>query len=291
MQPWREPTLSDICTRNLIYFDPEHEAVCRRICKVIGIDLFPDYREDWCWLLEDGTWKEKPIPKDQIAHLQTGCFDSEVLKRMEESPSNLLFVKNHYALEGVVHFTDYVKLPVYESLFRNLFQFERGLRNYLGRKGIGYGDLEAYYASIHQGEDSHEWKRLGELRRKNFRKEAKTYGNLQLAYLLELMLFSTARDNQDRLGELSFLEPVIQPIKNLRNTIMHAKDVAVWDHGVPHNFKQFQKFFRQVEDLKSAFFRLSDLLSGNKETSNKDLLTKLKKLSDKDLRSKFMQHD
>lgn len=303
MQPWSEPTLSDICTRNLIYFDPEHEAVCRRICKVIGIDLFPDCEGQHCWYLKEESWEQIRTTENQFAKASVGCFDPAVLDKMDQSLSNLLFLGEPGNLAGIVHFTDYVKMPVYESLFRNLFQFEKGLRSYLTRKKFEYSHLEAFFEYKIKKESGNKQKeyyddKLKNMREGEFKEKAKQYGNLQLSYLYDLMKFGISGYHEKPLHDLAFIKAnqSYQKINDLRNIIMHAKDVTIWDHGVPHKFSQFKEFFGQVEALKSAFFQLDDLLSGNEETnneetSNKDLLTKLKKLSDEALRSKFMPHD
>ena len=308
MQPWSEPALSDICTRNLIYFDPEHEAVCRRICKVIGIDLFPDSEGQHCWYLKEESWEQIRTTENQFAKASVGCFDPVVLDKMDQSRSNLLFLGERGYLEGIVHFTDYVKMPVYESLFCNLFQFEKGLRSYLTRKKFNYSHLKAYFEYKIEKERRKKKKgskalkeyedKLKKMREDKFEKNASQYGNLQLSYLYDLMKFGISGYHEKPLHDLAFIKAnqSYQKINDLRNIIMHAKDVTIWDHGVPHKFSQFKEFFGQVEALKSAFFQLDDLLSGNEETnneetSNKDLLTKLKKLSDEDLRSKFMHHD
>lgn len=303
MQPWSEPALSDICTRNLIYFDPEHEAVCRRICKVIGIDLFPDSEGQHCWYLKEESWEQIRTTENQFAKASVGCFDPAVLDKMDQSLSNLLFLGEPGNLAGIVHFTDYVKMPVYESLFRNLFQFEKGLRSYLTRKKFEYSHLEAFFEYKIKKESGNKQKeyyddKLKNMREGEFKEKAKQYGNLQLSYLYDLMKFGISGYHEKPLHDLAFIKAnqSYQKINDLRNIIMHAKDVTIWDHGVPHKFSQFKEFFGQVEALKSAFFQLDDLLSGNEETnneetSNKDLLTKLKKLSDEALRSKFMPHD
>jgi hypothetical protein len=292
MEIWKEPELGEISTKNLIYFDKNHHRACRKICEVIGIDFFPDINEKCFWKFEDESWNPYTFSENQFVNPKLGCFDQSILMFLERNPSNLMFVKNQFLIEGVVHFTDYDKLPIYESLLRNLFVFERGLRTFLGSKNIGYDDFEKYYESICNIKNKFALKRLKELQNPRFKENARHYGSLQLLYLSELIRFSTDISNRNKFLETDFidnLKEVGDDIIEVRNTIMHAKKISIWEHDVRHDFNQFKRFFIKINKLKSIFFHLYSLFIKKKEVYSRRLLKELNEIEDdNELRVKFM---
>jgi hypothetical protein len=58
---WIEPTIDQIQTSGIIYFSEELQNECKRICKVLKIDNFPDISGEKFWLLSGNKWKLNPI--------------------------------------------------------------------------------------------------------------------------------------------------------------------------------------------------------------------------------------
>jgi DNA polymerase III delta prime subunit len=258
---WIEPAIEAVSTSEIIYYSEKYAHTCSRICQILQIDLFPDSNHKDYWHLEDQQWHVKSITEEQAVNSSLRVFNESVLQKMEASPSNLLFSYTGSPLSGIVHFTNYANQQTYQSLYQNFYEFETSLREYLSHLGFTYEDVEKYYEySLAKRDKPFFRDRLEQLRSEKFRNDAKELPNLQKLDLKEAIIFSISsyhtKDIKNKIGLSKINEP---QISNLRNTIMHAKEITGSNSELAHNFSSFKKFFSEVLSFKDAFMTLKKL--------------------------------
>ncbi len=286
---WIEPSLEAITTTNVIYFDKDFENTCRRVCKILDIDLFPLFNSDCAMTLHKGRWIRQPVKDCHKINNNTLIFDRSVIEKMDNAPSNILFVYDEQnSFFGIVHFTDFHKQIVYQSLYQNFYEFETNIREYLTLLGFKYYDFENYYEyKIKKDISDYYLKRLALLRNPRFREEADKLANLQKLELREKLLFmkSSYHKGKDKTLPLNFKN--IDSISELRNIIMHSKDFTGHTADIPHDYKTFKNFFNAVKDFKDGFLFIKNLrqkqLEENQQKFNSSRLAQLERMSDAEI--------
>ncbi len=290
---WIEPSLEAITTTNVIFFDKDFENTCRRVCEILDIDLFPLFNSYSAMTLNKGKWIKKSVNDYQKINNNTLIFDKSVIERMDNAPSNILFVYDEQNIFfGIVHFTDFHKQIVYQSLYQNFYEFETNIREYLTLLGIKYYDFEKYYEyKKKKSKSKYILERLDRLRDSKFREAAGKLANLQLLELREKLLFMKSSYHKGKDKPLPVNCKNIDSISKLRNIIMHSKDFTGHKTDIPHNYKTFKDFFNAVLDFKDGFLFIKNLrqkqMEENQRAFNSSRLAQLEKMSDAEIERFF----
>ena len=290
---WIEPSLEAITTTNVVFFDKDFENTCRRVCKTLDIDLFPLFNNDNAMTLYEGRWIKQSVNDYQKIDNNSLIFDKSVIEKMDNAPSNILFVYDEQNIFfGIVHFTDFHKQIVYQSLYQNFYEFETNIREYLTLLGIKYYDFEKYYEyKIKKDKSDYNLKKLALLKDSKFREEADKLANLQKLELREKLLFmkSSYHYGKDKPLPLKYIN--IETISELRNIIMHSKDFTGHTTDIPHDYKTFKDFFNAVKDFKDGFLCIKNLrqkqMEENQRVFNSSRLAQFEKMSDAEIERFF----
>lgn len=261
---WIEPNIDSICTTGIIYYSDEYKETCKKICKVLKIDLFPDADQKSFWNLNDGIWEKENIKETQKAFLENKSFDIEVLNNLRLSNSNILFCYHKDFLAGIMHFTNYNDQLIYQSLYQNFYAFETNLREHLISLGYNYKDFENYYkykASNEKSEKSKNYynKQLEKIQKEKYI-EAENLRPLQRFEFKELLSFSISSfHNSNKLKDIGLVLIKESEISLLRNTIMHSTDFVGASENTPFEYTTFEVFFKRVLEFKKAFLLLNNI--------------------------------
>ncbi|HBG70471.1 MAG: hypothetical protein A2W93_09450 [Bacteroidetes bacterium GWF2_43_63] len=259
---WIEPKIESIVTSDVIFYSKEYADTCARICTTLGIDIVPDASGETYWQFQNGKWSSNPIDADQKVDIRRNIFDQSVLKSMELSPSNLLFAFDNEKLCGIVHFTNYNVLEVYQALYQNFFNFETALRNHLNTFGFDIQSFRDYFQYQHKkdSKDNYFVEKIKSLNSDKTIKSAEQVGILQVLYLSDLLGFSKSRwlepEIKSKIG-LSGIES--EKIAKLRNVIMHAKYFTRESIEEDYNFATFKNFFSLIIAFRNAFNTLNNV--------------------------------
>lgn len=299
---WTEPTVEDIATKEVIFYSPKFRKVCIRICKDIGIDVFPDIDAQHYWKWEEDGWNKYPISGDfQTLSETEPVFSRNVMEKLNAAPSNILLLKNEAGvISGILHFFDFQSISIYQALYRNFFLFEGSLRQYLSELGYTYEDVKAYYQHKEEKEKNQERRkfyrrRIDDMNGEKFQKEARNLKNFQKLEFRELVLFSISSTHKKSRSKQNPKLDGIQETKiaDLRNTIMHSKDNTGASEVTLHDLESFNVFFDQVQAFKNAFQilrkQIQELLAQKQDQKNTWKLKSLSGLNDEQLRDYFFK--
>lgn len=116
-------------TRGIIFYDEEYEEECMAFCRERNISYLPDiYNANKCYFFNVKTERFEPRginPDKQTVDPDGGLFRPEIIEQFKKH--EVLFVKNHDVIHGVVHYSDYNHPKVYEEIYKQLFLLEKGL--------------------------------------------------------------------------------------------------------------------------------------------------------------------
>lgn len=299
---WAENKIIDVTTSQVFYFDNTREVTVNRICDELKVDIFPSIDHKTYFSRINEKWEQLEIKEFQKIEYDTLAFDKSILERFHQSPSNLLFVFEQGCFKGLLHFTDYGKKVVYETLYHNFFEFEKSLKQYLISKEYGYDKFIEYLERKAEKVSSGS-KNFGELQKKieRINKFRDTSPNLDLFTLLELLLFTIADIHEKPLVKFK-KESILTndqgkgSIDNLRNMVMHTRDTTGMTETLPHNFDRFRTFFfLPVMEFKEAFRTLlkqwAEENIERRERDNAKLLDYLYSLGSDQLHQKFFNYD
>lgn len=277
---WIEPKIESIITSDVVFYSKEYADTCVRICETLGIDVMPEASGKTYWQYKNEQWTPNPIIANQKVEVQMNIFDRNVLENMEHSPSNMLFCFDNDEFKGILHFTNYNVLPVYQAMYQNLFNFETTLRNHLNTFGFNIQSFRDYYQYQLEKDpkDNYFGDKIKSLNSDKTIKTVKQVGILQVLYLSDLLGFSKSKwlnpEVKAKIG-LSGIEG--EKIAKLRNVIMHAKFFTRESIEEDYNFTTFKGFFSSIIAFRNAFNILN----------NVSTLRQLENLEDQQLKSYF----
>lgn len=298
---WNDLPLESVITRNLFYFDESKKDTCERICKKLEIDCFPDLSKNIFWIFEDDVWKPNEIKPNEIKTLAEiyNPFDEKLLKLYDSNHSNIVFVSSNSMVDGIIHFTNYENETVFSNLYRNFHVFEKHLRSHLISLDLNFEYLKNYFEkkqsdSIKENDKRYYQKKLDRFKSDEFN-EKNPYQELDFGDLLNF----TVSDEHDivTLNKIDIIKlkiedkKILDEITELRNQIMHHKQVSGENKYSLHNFFAFEKFFLRVLKFKKAFFSLSktfaDNTLDNKKIINSKKLELIGQMSNSEIKEYF----
>lgn len=294
---WSEGNLETIVTKRLFYFDKEVSSTCFRICRMLDIDVFPKYNGGAYYKYDKikETWVEAALTENQKVNSDTLVFNDRLINKFEDSPSQILFVFAHGLFQGIVHFTDYGKKVVYHDLYKNYFEFEKQLKEFLIIKGFGADSFINYFEfkAKKYPKNSEEYQK----KKKKLETEKLNYP-LDTLLTIDLLEFcySSFHDFNKTERPIKINDGEKTAINKLRNIVMHSKDNTGISSTMPHNFLRFKRdFFEPVQIFKKHFLLLNKQIQAHnihqKPILNKILLSNIDKLSDSELQRLFFDYE
>ena len=266
---WSPLHIDNVTSSRVVYFNETRKDVCERIGKAISIDCFPDSADSSYWLFENNQWTKKYI---NYKFDVIDAFHQQVIGLFETTDSNIIFRVKNNLIDGVIHFTDYENTAVYSNIYRNLNVFETQLKEYLSNKGMSDADYLNYLKFKHKkaykkGKKTIEYYE-NEIARfvNNMSVDTRPFSNLYLNDLLKFSISSFTKKHQ--LG-LDFLNDnstannnkIFEEINELRNIVMHHREISGQTLFKPHEFEYFKHFFHLNSVFKHSFSSLSILVN------------------------------
>ena len=226
-------TFGDIMERNVLYYDEQQQEACAHLCQTLKIDYLPALDGLNKYELKGDVFMCSAIDSSQWVDIEGAIFHHDAPAIFKSQGHNVLFVRQHGTLIGVVHISDYNRPLVTETIQNWVLEFEHSLRRYLTAFGITDLDI-AKFSKKKPPSDS----RLHPF---------------QTFLLTDLMRF--VQQGNTHLFTLS--EKEYEEIRTLRNGAMHGKDWVENDNSVYDNVS-LAGLFTRIETLKC---KLQDLYS------------------------------
>jgi hypothetical protein len=246
----QQPTIIDIQTTDLLYYDDRYKGVCYRFCEDRDIDFLPnatDQAKSYQRDKDKRKFEERPITDEERLDVTTYIFQPELRERFEQTPVQFVFANG--VLTGVVHFSDYNREVVYTYLYAEIARYERDLRDLLVAYGLKNEDMRAQFQEIvDKRRDNPEEKdtvRSYERKLESFDREQETLTKLpefQGFYLDDLRMLAKKQ-----------CDIKLSDVGKLRNDVMHARDSVEQRAAVAPDFiyeiESFVSFFGRVQAL------------------------------------------
>lgn len=295
---WNDLPLDSVITKNVYYYDESKKATCQKICNKLEIDCFPDlFDNKRFWILDDNLWRSNEI--NYSVENITNPFDERLLNLFRINHSNIIFASSDSLIDGIVHFTNYENEDVFSCLYRNLHVFEKNLRTHLISLDLDLECLKRYFnykiTECKSVEKKSYYLRILNRFSKGDLNEQNPYQELDFGDLLNFSC-STNFHNKEMLEKIG-IEKLkkegisIEDLRELRNTIMHSKQVSGESKHTLYKFSSFEIFFKRVLALKKAFLSLSMTVSHYKldKRRNENLikLELIDKMSDSEIKEYF----
>lgn len=259
---------ADIMTEGVIYYDDEYLEECGEFCRIREIDFLPHihncrFRHRYDNVAREFT--QEKIEQDQFVSPTDSIFPNYLIKKFEKY--QVLFVRHHNSIVGVVHFSDYNRACVYDSLYSSLFLLERGLV-YLTVKFAGYtkGHLGAFLKKAVSKE-----KQSLPLSASDFRG-----GEITLRHVLKYV---------ENYGILKIKKADINQIIRLRNDIAHSDDLVSKNKkkksiSLEYDFNSYRMLLVRKTSLDVALRQLENRLYFMNAIAMDDLSLPVKRLKD-----------
>jgi hypothetical protein len=258
--------ISDIETKDLLFFDAELKEKCFKFCVQRDIEFLPALEDATQIYVRDDAvqdFKVESISEPRKINGFQRAFDLQVLNAFRQN--HLLFVFTGGELSGVVHFSDFNKSIVSTYLFEVFFQYEKTLRIFLQECRLGNSDIVTFFenkvsqAKKDSSRDFYQGRIDGYLKNKT---EIDKLPPFQSFYLDDLISFANVHGNNLSIDVIE-----------LRNMIMHAHELVNMENWSADNFifdfVSFEKFFRHAIALQNDYKRLKNkvaFLQGFDET-------------------------
>ncbi len=237
-------TFDDIMTSEIVFFDASFEKDCIQFCKERNITFIPSLEFfDRCYeLTDDDKFQEEKIEESQKVNIGENVFDKSVFEKFEKH--HVLFVYRDDELEGVVHFCDYNRSPIFIYIYSLLLKFEKELRTLFTYYGMSNKDMIEFFR-----------RQNTKYYREQFEKSLIPKNEIIMKELEPFQMFNLS----DLIG-LANSNDVIQISKSvidIRNIIMHAKNPVKHrnyeNDGLIYNYESFKGFFECVKLLQLEF--------------------------------------
>jgi hypothetical protein len=244
-----------IMTFEVLFFDKALSNDCKTFCEKRNITYLPCRKDEKvCYTLVNGRFQRASIEESQKADVKDYVFEPSVVKKFRKH--HVLFVYRKSAIAGVVHFCDYNREPVSVYAYALLLEFETKLRELLISNGLNNRDM-LYYFQKHRGDKIFCRKAQDFEKDKNQNKmrEIEPFQMFDLRDLICLLKSEEIYQVPEAIND------------NLRNTIMHAKDVVKHKDfetsPLIYDFKSFCQFFQMIRLLKSESDKVSHQIQPN----------------------------
>lgn len=196
------------------------------------------------------------VDKLKVVHPDESIFKEDVYEKLRYN--SLLYVMDKGARVGMVHFSDYNRLPVFTYTFKRLHQLEREMISALLPRKLQVKDIWRIHQFDPPPIPDKEVRNLTD--RKGGDGEALLkHHDFEKFYLKTLLVLY----NYTREGEELPYTPIKHPntINLLRNRVAHSNDlvelVDTSRSNLIYDFKSFAAFFRQQKALDVALKQIS----------------------------------
>ncbi|MFT4892864.1 MAG: hypothetical protein ACI8Z7_000652 [Candidatus Nanohaloarchaea archaeon] len=236
------PKVGDVCTDKIIYFDSDFEGSLKRFCQRRDIDQLPGYEGNTKNILDKGSFEEQSIEESEKVNSGEGCLDPKVIDKF--TGSDILFVYDSGKLTGIMHFCDYNSRPIYEYLYKKVFDLETSLRELFKTENLSDSDLTSYFKTKahNKEEDNYYTQTLKRLENA----DSDSFKPFQHADLGHLISFLHTR------SEFNLTLPQNQ-LRKFRNKIMHEKQfiehISHSDEPMHYDKESLHKFEEDFETL------------------------------------------
>jgi len=247
--------ISDIATKELLFFEESFKDKCYNFCKKRDIDFLPSIENPLHIYIRDDNNKSfnlSAIEKDQIIQGSQIAFQSKTLESFRQN--NLLFLYSDEFLVGAIHFSDFNKPVVSKYLFDVFFRYERLLRELLKKENYSNRDMMEYFESaLKLSENNNYQRKINTYNRE--RENNEKLPPFQSFYLDDLINLANKKGHNFN----------SEDIKGLRNMIMHAHELVNkydWrEDNYIFNFNKFETFFNRAILLHKDLQRVQNKLN------------------------------
>ncbi len=258
----RLPSIADIMTADLLYYDEGHHDDCYRFCEERDIDCLPVIGDSSFYRRNDEIrgMEQRRLTADRRLNAHTPLFRPDLLDRFRRQ--HVMFIFDRGEMTGVVHFSDYNKSLVSAYLYLQIAAYEQSLRQILTRLKLEHTDMLAYFkVRIETASDTSDRDFYSRARNQFNNKAVKmpTAPKFQAADLRHLIGFVESH------GLIELDDEVVE----LRNSIMHANRLV--DMVDPNNddyiydFASFEVFFTRALLLLKDSRRVHNRLAIERE--------------------------
>lgn len=251
----------DIMTSEVLFYAKEFDRDCKTFCINRNITYLPWMKDaSYCYKLCGNGFKKKRIMDSQSVGIKENIFQISVIEKFRKH--RVLFVYRKSGIAGVVHFCDYNRDPVSIYAYAVLLELEKKLRNLLVSKGLKNDDMINFFLEHSNNRyylESAEFYKKGE--------------NLAKMKEMEPFQFFCLKDLICLLNMKKIHKVPCEINDNLRNTIMHSKNVVKHKNYVEskliYDFKSFLEFIEMIRLIIRENAKISNKIP--KDNYNKEL--------------------
>jgi hypothetical protein len=256
-------TFADIMERDLYYYDPSREDVCRQFCEMLRISYLPalsDRASYFSWNVADDCFEgPHQVGAEVSVSIDDDIFHPSVLKKFGNHHHNVLFVLEEKRLAGVVHIADYNKNAVLLTYYAFLLDFEKKLRELLIFSNKTNDDIIDYYKRmidvLYGGPMEHCRRQYNDYMRNDKKiKMMEALGPFQAFPIADLMYYA----REQKILDIELTD--IQELKELRNSTMHGQDVVGQDERL-FSIESMEKHFMRIGLFQKYYSRLKQRLA------------------------------
>ncbi len=252
----KEPQVRHISATRLFYYTPHFYESAKRFCLKHGITTLPSAQDHGIKYEFDPKAKNftpKKIPGLQKVEYNQLIFDPQISEKFKKYDT--LFVYNHSTLVGILHFTDYNKMPVNIYLYAQIIELEYLLRALAIKNNLTINSLIEFWASKATKQEFFKTKLKDfiqltkELAKQNKKPD---FSMIYLTDLIDLI-------NHNKILKIS------REIQDIRNKVMHAREnVDTYEEfsnrAMLYNLENFLDFMRKVDLLKQTRKEIETLI-------------------------------
>lgn len=254
LEPIKYTTISEICIRDLYFYDESEEEKLIEFCELNHITYLPGKDRKSCYRLINNEFERLDyVPDDLRCNPYDQIFeDSTIEKFMAGNHDDVMFVMENDLIKGVVHIVDYNNNNLYVELFRLLLKFEKQLRKLLFEKRKRNQDVLNYY-KYKAKKNEFFAKRYEYFTEGKGQDQMKNSNELEAFYLRNLIMFALSQKILDhKMTDLN-------SITEIRNWVAHSQEVITInpsnDHPI-YNIEGLKSFVRNVRSLFDAYDHL-----------------------------------
>ncbi|MET6989135.1 hypothetical protein [Sediminicola arcticus] len=220
-------TISNIYTKDLIFYEPDNTQQLVQMCENYGISYLPGKDRASCYRLIDGNFILSELTDNIICQPFDRLFDKYTISKFEKgSHDEVMFVMDEGKIKGVVHIVDYNADFINYEFFKLTFQFEKMLRQLMLLHKETDETLIAWMKQ--KGAKSEHWNTRyiectpeDQEKRNELILKRRECNPFQTFFLNDLLYFSASRKYVSKEFRKSLDE-----IKIIRNWVAHNKDLT-----------------------------------------------------------------
>lgn len=265
-------TISQIYTKDLIFYDENKKAENVDFCKRNGYTFLPSRDRLHIYKLVENDFIKKELTDDVVCNPYDRIFDISTLNKFKDNNHDeVMFVTAKGKIKGVVHIVDYNNEFMFFEFYKLLYHFEKNLRQLLIKNNqTNETIIEWFYdQSINAKNDytKNHWSRrykecVPENQKEKNKAEAKRYNceQLQTFYLNDLLYNCLFNSYLNLLNETNDIEK----ISNVRNWVAHTNSIitknAAKTESPIYNIEGLIKFVSSINTFFDVYENLEEKL-------------------------------